>query len=169
MKALSVIFAMVGAVASRSKFNTVSIQSASAPNEQAWAPYKETNEGTKMSFSYFTVNHTDGSQYLNGTVTLGFKNNGWAVPLANDESNVRLCLAFLDAKAADKEDTLGVVKPMANYYEQIVIDIPNFQKRSAESTVIYKQWYLPYGQTEANPKKFSSLYTNNKYSKEFYT
>ena len=104
-----------------------------------------------MSFSYFTVNHTDGTQYMNGTVTLDFKDNGWAVPLSNDDANVRLCLAFLDAKAEDKEDTLGIARLMANHYEQIVIDIPNFQKRAAESTVIYKQWYLP-------SASFASLY-----------
>ena len=114
-----------------------------------------------MSFSYFTVNHTDGTQYMNGTVTLDFKDNGWAVPLSNDDANVRLCLAFLDAKAEDKEDTLGVARLMANHYEQIVIDIPNFQKRAAESTVIYKQWYLP-------SASFASLYQNGKYKPDLY-
>jgi len=54
---------------------------------------------------------------MNGTVTIDFKDNGWAVPLSNDDANVRLCLAFLDAKAKDKEDTLGVARLMANHYE----------------------------------------------------
>jgi len=38
---------------------------------------------------------------MNGTVTIDFKDNGWAVPLNNDESNVRMCLAFLDINAKD--------------------------------------------------------------------
>lgn len=60
---------------------------------------------------------------------------------------------------------------MANFYEQILIDIPNFQKRSAESTVIYKQWYQPYGQDSSNSAKkiFADLYSNQRYGAEFYT
>ena len=70
-----------------------------------------------MSFAFFTVNHTDGEYWLNGTVTIKFKDNSWAVPLSNDESNVRLCLAFLDPTAKDQEDTLGNIMKMTNYYE----------------------------------------------------
>lgn len=78
-----------------------------------------------MSFSFFTVNNSD-VMYLNGTVTVKFKPFGYGVPLSNDDSNVRLCLAFLDPTHADTTDTLGQEKPATNYYEQIIIDIPSF-------------------------------------------
>lgn len=103
---LSVIFALVGTALSRSDWNTINIKSKAGETYEEWAPYKATNKESDMSFSYFTINHTD-TKYLNGTITLKMKNNGWAVPLSNDPNRVRLCIAFFNKTAQDAYDSLG--------------------------------------------------------------
>lgn len=41
---------------------------------------------------------------------------------------------------------------MTNHYEQVIVEIPNFQKRAAESVVVYKAWYPAFG------KAYSTLW-----------
>lgn len=119
----ALICSVMGQMPRRSKWTTVS---SGGPQPITW--------------SYFTANNTDGTLYLNGTLAIDFGANNFsaAVPLANDEFDVRLCMSIKDPAAVNAQ---GVDK--RDRVENLIIAIPDFSNRNASTTVLKYKFYRP--------------------------
>lgn len=109
-----------------------------------------------ITWSYFTANNTDGTLYLNGTLAIDFGANNFsaAVPMANDEFDVRLCMSIKDPKAVNEQ---GVDK--TGRVENLVISIPDFSSRNASTTVLKYKFYKP--DNNDYPEKLCSFNIDN--------